>query len=225
LIAECRSNSGLHAFVIVFPVLAEFDLMRREGRDAVQDGGTFRVYRAGGGLRRFERFLPSKFVFNLDRSGHKFFLTGMLNASVGAASSILDEAASSKGSRVVNKTSGKPMRCRWIRSDNPCGFAAFPVARRKREFRMAKIDLDNLSIEELATLRDNATEKLAEKVAARQAELEAELEKLAHYGKPAKKSQAMPTAKPKKDDAVKEPIAKVDSNKADSNKTALNQAA
>jgi hypothetical protein len=90
---------------------------------------------------------------------------------------------------------------------------------------MAKIDLDNLSIEELAMLRDNATEKLAEKVAARQAELEAELEKLSQYGKPAKKSQATPIAKPKKDDAVKGPIAKVDSNKADSNKAALNQAA
>ena len=43
---------------------------------------------------------------------------------------------------------------------------------------MAKIDLYLLSIEELAALRDNATEKLAEKVAARQAELESELLKL-----------------------------------------------
>ncbi len=42
---------------------------------------------------------------------------------------------------------------------------------------MAKIDLDSLSIEELAALRDNATDKLMEKVAARRAELEAELEK------------------------------------------------
>jgi len=74
---------------------------------------------------------------------------------------------------------------------------------------MAKIDLDTLSIEELAALRDNAIDKLAEKVAARQAELEAELEKLAQYGKPAKKSQATPVAKPpKKDDAAKELIAK-----------------
>jgi len=73
---------------------------------------------------------------------------------------------------------------------------------------MAKIDLDTLSIEELAALRDLATEKLAEKVAARQAELEAELERLAQYGKPAKKSQATPVAKPKKDDAAKEPIAR-----------------
>jgi hypothetical protein len=38
---------------------------------------------------------------------------------------------------------------------------------------MAKIDLDSLGIEELASLRDSATEKLYEKVAARQAELEA----------------------------------------------------
>ncbi len=37
---------------------------------------------------------------------------------------------------------------------------------------MAKIDLDLLSIEELAALRDHASDKLAEKVAARQAELE-----------------------------------------------------
>lgn len=32
---------------------------------------------------------------------------------------------------------------------------------------MAKIDLDSPSIEELAALRENATERLAEKVAAR----------------------------------------------------------
>jgi multimeric flavodoxin WrbA len=79
---------------------------------------------------------------------------------------------------------------------------------------MAKIDLDSLSIEELASLRDHATEKLAEKVAARQAELEAELEKLSLYGKPVKKSQASaPVTKTKKsdeknDDEVKEPIAR-----------------
>jgi hypothetical protein len=79
---------------------------------------------------------------------------------------------------------------------------------------MAKIDLEALSIEELASLRDNATEKLAEKVAARQAELEAELEKLSHYGKPSRKSQmAPPVAKTrksdeKKADESKEPVAK-----------------
>lgn len=66
---------------------------------------------------------------------------------------------------------------------------------------MAKIDLDSLSIEELASVRDQAIEKLAEKVAARQAELEAELEKLSQYGKPAKKSQSpTPVAKSKKSD-------------------------
>ena len=79
---------------------------------------------------------------------------------------------------------------------------------------MAKIDLDSLSIEEVATLRDNATDKLAEKVAARRAELEAELEKLSQYAKPARKSQAVtPVAKAKKSDEKKhdeskEPIAK-----------------
>jgi len=74
---------------------------------------------------------------------------------------------------------------------------------------MAKIDLDALSIEELASLRDAAIDRLAEKVAARQAELEAELEKLSQYGKPAKKSlAAAPLAKAKKSDEVKEPIAK-----------------
>jgi hypothetical protein len=66
---------------------------------------------------------------------------------------------------------------------------------------MAKIDLDALSIEELAALRENAADKLMEKVAARRAELEAELDKLAQYGKPAKKSsEAAPTVKAKKND-------------------------
>ena len=70
---------------------------------------------------------------------------------------------------------------------------------------MAKIDLDSLSIEELAALRDHATDKLFEKVAARRAELEAELERLAQYGKPVKKSDAAPVAKAKKSDDVREP--------------------
>ena len=70
---------------------------------------------------------------------------------------------------------------------------------------MAKIELDSLSIEELAALRDAATEKLAQKVLARQAELEAELERLAQYGKLTKKTLAAPVvAKPKKgDDAAR----------------------
>ena len=79
---------------------------------------------------------------------------------------------------------------------------------------MAKIDLDSMSIEEVAGLRDHATDKLAEKVAARRAELEAELEKLAQYEKLARKSQAVtPVVKArksdeKKHDEPKEPIAK-----------------
>jgi cell division protein FtsB len=64
---------------------------------------------------------------------------------------------------------------------------------------MAKIDLDSLSIEELADLRERASAKLLEKVAARQAELEAELEKLSQYGKPAKKAfAAAPAPKARK---------------------------
>jgi hypothetical protein len=70
---------------------------------------------------------------------------------------------------------------------------------------MAKIDLDSLGIEELAVLRDHATEKLFEKVAARRAELEAELERLAQYGKPVKKSEAAPVAKVRKSDEAREP--------------------
>ncbi len=78
---------------------------------------------------------------------------------------------------------------------------------------MAKNDLDSLSIEELAALRENATDKLLEKVTARRAELEAELEKLSQYDRLAKKSQAAPVAKAKKSDEArgneaKEPIAK-----------------
>ena len=70
---------------------------------------------------------------------------------------------------------------------------------------MAKIDLDSLSIEELAALREAASEKLAQKVITRQAELEAELDKLSQYGKLSKKALvAPPPAKPKKaDEAVR----------------------
>ena len=71
---------------------------------------------------------------------------------------------------------------------------------------MAKIDLDSLGIEELAGLRENATDKLFEKVAARRAELEAELEKLAQYGKaPVKKVESPPATKAKKTEEAKEP--------------------
>ena len=70
---------------------------------------------------------------------------------------------------------------------------------------MAKIDLDALSIEELAGLREHATDKLFEKVAARRAELEAELEKLAQYGKPVKKAESAPVAKVKRTEEAREP--------------------
>jgi len=70
---------------------------------------------------------------------------------------------------------------------------------------MAKIDLDSLSIEELAALREHATDRLFEKVAARRAELEAELEKLAQYGKPVKKLEGAPVAKVKKTEEAREP--------------------
>jgi hypothetical protein len=78
---------------------------------------------------------------------------------------------------------------------------------------MAKNDLDSLSIDELAALRENATDKLLEKVTARRAELEAELEKLSQYDRLAKKSQSAPVAKPRKSnekhsDEAREPVAK-----------------
>jgi hypothetical protein len=99
----------------------------------------------------------------------------------------------------------------WQRA---CGLRVFPVAKGKQEDCMAKIDIDSLSIEELAALRDRAIEKLAEKVAARQAELEAEMERLSQYGKSSKKVPASaPVAKKpkksdeKKNDLVTEPIA------------------
>jgi hypothetical protein len=84
-------------------------------------------------------------------------------------------------------------------SSPACGMRGLPVAKRKQEDDMAKIDLDALNIEELAALRDRAIEKLAEKVAARQIELEAEMERLSQYGKSAKKAPASgPVAKPRK---------------------------
>lgn len=54
---------------------------------------------------------------------------------------------------------------------------------------MQKVDLDSMSIDDLAKLRDQASEKLAEKVAARQLELAAEMEKLAAFG--GKKAKAV----------------------------------
>ena len=51
---------------------------------------------------------------------------------------------------------------------------------------MQKVDLDSMSIDDLAALRDQASEKLADKIAVRQRELAAEMEKLAALGKTAK---------------------------------------
>jgi hypothetical protein len=77
---------------------------------------------------------------------------------------------------------------------------------------VAKNDLDSLSIEELAALRETATDKLLEKVSARRAELEAELERLSQYDRLTKKSQSAPLARPKRSgekpsDEAKEPVA------------------
>lgn len=75
-----------------------------------------------------------------------------------------------------------------------------------------------MNIEELAALRDAATDKLAQKVTARQAELEAELERLAQYGKLTRKALvAPPVAKPKK--------AEQSARKADETKDAVTEAA
>lgn len=64
---------------------------------------------------------------------------------------------------------------------------------------MAKIDLDLLSIDELAILRDDVAAKLLEKVTARQVELEAEMERLAQLGaRPVSKKATAPVTKPKK---------------------------
>jgi len=51
---------------------------------------------------------------------------------------------------------------------------------------MQKVDLDSMSIDDLAVLRDQASEKLADKIAARQRELAAEMEKLSALSKSAK---------------------------------------
>jgi hypothetical protein len=97
-------------------------------------------------------------------------------------------------------------RRRWIKCAVFLSSTRVPVTENdKREVPLAKIDLDSLSIEELAGLRENAADKLFEKVAARRAELEAELEKLAQYGKPVKKAESVPAPKVKKTEEVKEP--------------------
>jgi ribosome recycling factor len=90
---------------------------------------------------------------------------------------------------------------------------------------MTKTDLNSLSIEELATLRDLASDTLAEKVAARQAELEAELERLLLYGRSVKKSQATPVAKSKKDEAIRDDASKDQGSKVQASKDQVAKAA
>ncbi len=72
---------------------------------------------------------------------------------------------------------------------------------------MQKIDLDALSIEELAKLRDNAAVKLTERVNARRKELEAELARLSVFGKPGKaKGKAAPAAPKLVKESVREAL-------------------
>lgn len=68
---------------------------------------------------------------------------------------------------------------------------------------MQKFDLDPLSIEDLAKLCDQATEKLADKIAARQRELTAEMERLAVLSRKARVAAPKKDIKDVKD--VKEP--------------------
>ena len=83
---------------------------------------------------------------------------------------------------------------------------------------MQKIDLDALSIEELAKLRDNAAVKLTERVNARRKELESELARLQVFGKPGKaKGKSVPAVPKLVKESVREALketAKDDSAKA-----------
>lgn len=85
---------------------------------------------------------------------------------------------------------------------------------------MQKVDLDSMSIDELAKLRDQASDKLADKVAARQQELAAEMEKLAAFGKKTK------VAAPKKDmKDIKEALKPQDVKSQDAAKPQVTKAA
>jgi hypothetical protein len=91
---------------------------------------------------------------------------------------------------------------------------------------MAKIDLDSMSIEDLANLRENVNAKLLEKVAARQVELEAEMERLSNLGKPAKKSVAAPPpVKEKKGEKKGGGFTEPRATEASLNEASLNEAA
>jgi hypothetical protein len=140
-------------------------------------------------------------------------LAAVIEARIGSKRrGIAIERACSKFAVDKIRRSGKDQR-------RACGLRVFPVAKTKtkrQEGCMAKIDLDSLSIDELAALRDRAIEKLAEKVVARQAELEAEIERISQYGKASKKSPAtVPVAKSKKRDEKKSDEVKSDEVKSD----------
>ncbi len=83
---------------------------------------------------------------------------------------------------------------------------------------MQKVDLDALSIEELAKLRDQATVRLAERIHARRKELQTELAKLSTYDKDVKvKAKAAPSAPKLVKESVREALkdaAKDDAAKA-----------
>jgi hypothetical protein len=84
---------------------------------------------------------------------------------------------------------------------------------------MQKIDLDALSIEELAKLRDNAGVKLTEKVNARRKELEAELARLSIYGKGGKAAAVAPKlVKENVREALKEPAKEAKENAKESSR-------
>lgn len=85
---------------------------------------------------------------------------------------------------------------------------------------MQKVDLDSMSIDDLAKLCDQASEKLAEKVAARQRELAAEMEKLAAFSK---KTKAVAPKKDLKD--IKEALKPQESVKQEAPKPQVTKAA
>jgi hypothetical protein len=88
---------------------------------------------------------------------------------------------------------------------------------------MQKIDLDALSIDELAKVRDQATVKLAERIHARRKELQTELARLATYDKDVKvKGKGAPSAPKLVKESVREALkdSSKDSSKDDAAKAA-----
>jgi glutamyl-tRNA reductase len=91
---------------------------------------------------------------------------------------------------------------------------------------MQKVDLDSMSIDDLATLCDQASEKLGEKIAARQRELSLEMEKLAALSKKAKVVAPKKDMKDIKEALKPQEVAKSESAKPqEAAKPAVNKAA